>query len=279
MGEIFYTDAQLALEAGETAMKGKRWLEAADALEQALALDPTCTKAAQLLLSIATESNDPVLSRHILAKVNEFVLALRASPEQEKRERFPPGPLDAVYQFKLTLRDSTPPIWRRVQLAGKSTLAKLHRTIQVVMKWDDMHLHEFETPGGILYGVPDPVEDRDYGVKVHSDQRVKLYQLFNAEGQQIDYHYDFGDGWEIEVVLEKILPVEEGRRYPFCVDGERAAPPEDVGGILGYEEFLKALYNPFHPEHTTYKEWFGDQPFDAEAFNPTVINGLLRAVK
>ena len=279
MGQIFYTDAQLALEAGEAAMKGKRWAEAAEALEQALALDPACTEAAQQLLEVATQTNDPVLRRHILAKVNEFVQALHLSIDQEKRERFSPGPKDGVYQFQLTLRGIDPPIRRRVQLTGKSTLAKLHRAIQVVMGWDDMHLHEFEAPGGVLYGVPDAEEDRDYGVRVHSDQRVKLYQLFNAEEQQIDYHYDFGDGWEIEIVLEKILPVEEGRRYPYCVDGERAAPPEGVGGILGYEEFLKALYNPFHPEHATYKEWFGDKPFNPEALDLTAINGMLRAVK
>ena len=180
-----------------------------------------------------------------------------------------------ICQIKVTLRGSQPPIWRRIQLRSDITLAKLHRILQEVMGWEDAHLHQFVIQGQ-RYGVP----DEDYvGPRETKDARkYKLGDVVPAEGSQFRYDYDFGDNWQHVLVLEKTLPPAEGVRYPVCLAGARACPPEDVGGISGYEHFLQALRDPKHPEHKEYLEWIGDN-FDPEAFDIDEVNRLLRAMR
>jgi len=178
-------------------------------------------------------------------------------------------PKAAVYQLKITLRDSKPPIWRRVQVPGDITLYKLHRVLQVVMGWTDSHLHQFVIDGR-YYGEPDP-EFRE----VVSEKRVRLSQVVGDEKARFVYEYDFGDNWQHQIVVERILPPEEGKSYPVCLAGERAAPPEDCGGIWGYYELLQTLSNPDDPEHAQMLEWAGG-PIDPEAFDLEEINQMLR---
>ena len=92
------------------------------------------------------------------------------------------------------------------------------------------------------------------------------------------YEYDFGDSWQHVLVVEKTLPIEEAARYPICVAGARACPPEDVGGILGYEDFLEAVEEPQHPEHGQFLEWIGGD-FDPEVLDLDKVNRLLRAIR
>jgi len=178
-----------------------------------------------------------------------------------------------IYQLKITLRESRPPIWRRFQVRSDVTLAKLHRVIQEVMGWLDGHLHQFIV-GRISYGVPDP--DDLSGMR--DERKMRLDQILSVPGRRIVYEYDFGDGWEHEIVLEKILSPDPKARYPRCLDGARACPPEDSGGIYGYADFLEAIKNPDHEEHEEMLEWIGGE-FDAEAFDLKAVNQSLKSIR
>lgn len=178
-----------------------------------------------------------------------------------------------IYQLKITLKDSKPPIWRRVQVPSDVSLAKLHRIIQEVMGWSDYHLHQFRL-GETYYGVPDPDDFHE----VEDEKTVKLSRLVSRPKAKLLYEYDFGDSWEHEILLEKILLPEPGVQYPVCITGKRACPPEDCGGVWGYGDFLEAIQNPDHPEHDEMLEWVGGS-FDPEAFDLDEVNRTLRRVK
>jgi len=143
-----------------------------------------------------------------------------------------------IYQVKITLKYVRPPIWRRVQVRGDITLAKLHEIIQIAMGWFDSHLHQFRM-GKVYYGTPDIDEFSELNLK--DDSKAQLGRVLTKLKQKLIYEYDFGDGWEHEILLEKILPPEPGVRYPRCIGGARACPPEDCGGPGGYAELLEAL--------------------------------------
>jgi Plasmid pRiA4b ORF-3-like protein len=182
------------------------------------------------------------------------------------------GPVEkteAVYQLKITLRDVRPPIWRRVQVKD-CTLSELHEVIQVAMGWEFSHLYSFEV-GGVQYGDLDMTGGE---LDMKDDRRAKLSRLVRGEKFKFHYTYDFGDNWEHEIVVEKILPLEAGKTYPACVDGKRAGPPEDVGGAWGYMDFVEAMRDPKHPRHDEFTEWFED-PFDPEAFDIDEVNRRL----
>jgi hypothetical protein len=180
---------------------------------------------------------------------------------------------DPIYQIKVTLKDSKPPIWRRIQVRSDTTLGELHHVIQAVMGWEDYHLHQF-TVGRTYYGIPEPGFDFE---DVRDERRVKLSQIVTGENFRFLYEYDFGDGWEHVLLVEKILPPKPGQQYPVCIKGRRACPPEDVGGIWGYYGFLEAIQDPDHPEHEDYLEWIGGE-FDPEAFDLDAVNRALRAM-
>ncbi len=180
-----------------------------------------------------------------------------------------------IYQIKVTLRDSQPPIWRRIQVRSDVTLAKLHRILQRVMGWEGAHLHEFVIQGE-YYGRPN--QDETEPKKTRDEHKHKLSEVVPAEGSQFAYNYDFGDYWQHVLVVEKTFPPEEGVRYPVCLAGARACPPEDVGGIPGYEEFLKAIKDSRHPQREEMLEWIGSE-FDPEAFNLDEVNQRLRGIR
>lgn len=143
-----------------------------------------------------------------------------------------------IYQIKVTLDDTHPPIWRRILVPGNSSLLQLHDILQIVMGWEDYHLHMY-TIEGLIYGDPADDEYGDLGTINEAD--YKLSQVIYREGQRFKYEYDFGDSWDHTLLVEKILPPVEGTRYPLCLKGKRACPPEDVGGVWGYENFLEAI--------------------------------------
>jgi hypothetical protein len=180
---------------------------------------------------------------------------------------------EPIYQLKITLRNSKPPIWRRVMVPSKFSLYKLHQVIQIAMGWTNSHLHQFIVDDQ-YYSIPSP-EDSE---RVIDERRHVLSQIAPREKRKFVYEYDFGDSWEHEIVVEKILPPETGVKYPVCLQGKRASPPEDVGGVWGYETFLAAINDPKHAEHASYLEWIGGK-FDAEEFNLDEINPALRRVK
>jgi len=181
-------------------------------------------------------------------------------------------PSAQIYQLKITLNGTRPPIWRRVLVPGDTTLRTLHYILQTVMGWTDSHLHQFVI-GGATYGATEYDDAGD--LELLTEQRYRLSQVAPKPGARFVYEYDFGDGWDHTVLVEKITPPEPGARYPLCVAGKRACPPEDVGGVWGYEAFLEAIRNPRHPEHDEYREWAGDE-FDPDAFDVEAVNDQLR---
>ena len=176
-----------------------------------------------------------------------------------------------IHQIKVSLSGSKPPIWRRILVADTTTLSQLHAVLQTVMGWADYHLHMFIINGQI-YGDPEDDEFGDMGTK--NESRFKLNQLVGREGFKFRYEYDFGDSWLHDLLVEKILPAEKNTHYPVCVAGKRACPPEDSGGVGGYEEILEAKTNPKHPQHREYKEWIGEN-FDPEHFDLDEVNKVL----
>jgi hypothetical protein len=181
---------------------------------------------------------------------------------------------EQIYQFKITLLESHPPIWRRIQVSN-CTLDKLHEHIQTAMGWTNSHLHQFEI-GGECYGDPELLDEGFDGFECVDSTVTKISEIIPKKGKrfQFTYDYDFGDDWQHEVLFEGCLRAEEGGRYPVCVDGERACPPEDVGGVWGYAEFLDAIADPKHEQHEDFVEWAGE--FDPEKFDAGKTTKVMR---
>jgi hypothetical protein len=179
---------------------------------------------------------------------------------------------DQVYQFKITLIGIRPPIWRRIQVPETYTFWDLHVAIQDVMGWLDYHLHEFEilNPANglrVTIGLP----DEEFPKRNLRDWAQKIANYFSLENPSADYIYDFGDYWHHKIQLEKILPREKNVSYPVCIKGKRAGPPEDCGGIGGYENLMEIIKDPEHEEHDETIEWVGKE-FDPEYFDPKEVN-------
>ncbi len=181
-------------------------------------------------------------------------------------------PPKQIYQIKVTLKYIRPPIWRRIQVPANITLAKLHDILQIAMGWEGYHLHLFSI-GEADYG--DPQDDETGFHSILSEKRYRLNQVIPGEGTRFTYEYDFGDSWDHELLVEKILPPEPGAAYPRCLKGKRACPPEDVGGVWGYAGFLEAIQDPDHPEHEEMLDWIGGE-FDPEEFDLDLVNRALR---
>lgn len=179
-----------------------------------------------------------------------------------------------VYEIKVTLKDIVPPVWRRIVVPGNTTLLKLHDILQIVMGWQDYHLHLF-TFDGENYGDPEDDEWGDLGTM--PEHKYELRQLIHGVGQRFTYQYDFGDNWVHLLRVQKIGPAREGVHYPVCTDGRRASPPEDVGGVPGYANFLEAIRDPDHPEHEEYLMWIGGS-FDPQQFELEAVNTQLRTM-
>jgi Plasmid pRiA4b ORF-3-like protein len=181
---------------------------------------------------------------------------------------------ERVYQFKITLKESQPPIWRRIQIKD-CTLDKLHEHIQTAMGWTNAHLHDFRIDDK-RYGDPVRLHENFDDMDYEDSTATKISELLPKNGKafRFGYEYDFGDCWGHEVLFEGCVRAEEGGRYPVCVEGARACPPEDVGGTPGYEEYLEAMADPDHERHEEFMGWHG--PFDPEALDPVKATKRMR---
>jgi Plasmid pRiA4b ORF-3-like protein len=180
---------------------------------------------------------------------------------------------DLFYQFKITLHESKPPIWRRIQVSD-CTLRDLHELIQAAMGWENCHLHQFIV-GDVRYGVPDPE------LNLKNEAKVRMSQIVSQSGTpfRFKYEYDFGDGWLHDILFESSPPNDMGHKYPVCLEGSRACPPEDVGGVWGYSEFLEAIADPKHERHGELLEWIGGE-FDSEDFDAKAATiAMMKAIR
>lgn len=178
-----------------------------------------------------------------------------------------------IYQLKVTLAGIEPPVWRRIQVYRHKSFHSLHRALQSAMGWLNYHLHLFEV-GDVT--ITDEETLVEWGEEQGVDHvQARLMDYVEQVGTTFTYEYDFGDSWRHELLLEETLPLEPGVRYPRCLDGARACPPEDVGGPWGYERFLEAIRDPADPEHDEYLEWVGGA-FDPEAFSVRAVNRRFR---
>jgi hypothetical protein len=177
----------------------------------------------------------------------------------------------STFTLKVTLEGIRPPIWRRFVVPAGISLAQLHRVLQVVMGWTDSHLHQFER-GRVIYGLPDP----EFGGHYEDERRTRLDAVLQREADWMTYDYDFGDSWTHRVVLEGVEAADSARSAVILA-GKRACPPEDCGGVWGYERVVSAAQDPNHPEHPEVREWLGGE-FDPAAFDLAAINRALRRV-
>ena len=194
---------------------------------------------------------------------------LLEEPAAGKRK---PASAPAIWRMKVTLLHLDPPIWRRFTVPNTMTLGDLHEVLQVVMGWTNSHLHAFKI-GKVRYEHPYPGTDFDeYDPAPLDERKFKLADLGLRAKSQCEYEYDFGDGWQHLVVLEKVLPFVPGA-VPVCEAGEHACPPEDCGGPFNYPDMLDAARDPKNPDHEQWAEWLGD--FDPFHFPQADINSDL----
>jgi len=175
-----------------------------------------------------------------------------------------------IYQIKVTLLGTKPPIWRRLLVPADLTLAQLHDVLQTAMGWDDGHMHEFRV-GQRRFGRPEPADPFMRMPRIESERTTRLSAVLQRVGAKMIYAYDFGDSWEHAIVLEKQLPADPDARHPTCIDGKLACPPEDCGGIPGFYDLLDALDDPNHERHEELSDWIGED-FDPQAFSADLVN-------
>lgn len=178
-----------------------------------------------------------------------------------------------IYQFKIELQDLEPAIWRRIQVPETYNFWDLHVAIQDAMGWLDYHLHAFRVPEKDsatvrIIGIPD--EDFQEATPTFAGWETAVVDYFFEVGGTAEYECDFGDGWLHNVILEGILPGDPDTQYPKCMDGERACPPEDCGGVLGYYEILDAMAAPEVDEHKELLDWLGKK-YDPDKFMPQEV--------
>jgi hypothetical protein len=195
-------------------------------------------------------------------------------PKRETERRTSGGVGRArIYQIKVTLSGSRPPIWRRLQVRGDVTLDRLHAILQVLLGWKDRHLHLFAS-GRTVYRLPVP----DLGFPSQDERRVTLAEVLPHEKERLRYEYDFRDGWELVLLVERILPPGTGSAAPLCLAGKRSGPPEESGGIVEYERLVAARQNPPRrtPADSTGRL---EEGFDPEAFDVLGVNQELARLR
>jgi hypothetical protein len=171
-----------------------------------------------------------------------------------------------IYQLKVTLLDTSPPVWRRLLIPANATLEELHLAIQGLFSWENYHMHQFITKDRTYYSHP------EFGLNEHmpvkDETQTLISSILKKERDTVVYMYDFGDSWEHKIALEKIEERQPRKVYPACIDGKRMAPPEDCGGAPGFEHFVEVVSDPKNPERKDLLEWLGKRKFDPEAFDP-----------
>jgi hypothetical protein len=176
-----------------------------------------------------------------------------------------------IYELHVELEDIEPLIWRRILVPAKFTLPKLHDLLQLVMGWTDSHLHSFQIGDRAFSMEGADLEE----LQMLNEKKYTLDAVLGDSILEFVYEYDFGDSWRHRITVTPVTKPKTDWFYPLCVAGARAAPPDDVGGVTGYFEFLSAIKNPKHKEHASMLVWIGGA-FDPEGFDLNEINRTLR---
>ena len=179
-----------------------------------------------------------------------------------------------IYQIQIALADYSPKIWRRILVQPNLPLSDFHIVIQIVMGWENAHLHQFIKNKKFYSEMLEDDWDWDESRNIDYED-LKISDLLTNPKDKIDYEYDFGDSWHHDIILEKILPGDSKTKYPVCIDGQLSCPPEDCGGIWGYQNLIEILSNPKHEEYDEYLEWIGG-PFKPEYFDKDLANKILK---
>ncbi|WER50547.1 plasmid pRiA4b ORF-3 family protein [Cupriavidus sp. WKF15] len=187
---------------------------------------------------------------------------------------YPSSPMPKTASIlRIELLDVKPLVWRRIVVPVNIQLPKLHKIIQAVMGWEDSDLHLFNI-GGTSYGVLDDEFPDDHALP---EKAVRLSKVLGSD-TEFEYQYDFGDNWQHRIVVEAIGVPDLALTLPVCLAGENACPPEDVGGVSGYDRFREALADPENEEHLDYRTWVGGI-FDPAGFDVNAVNSRLRAIR
>ncbi len=253
-------------------------LEISDEIRELLTVDATGPRTFDFtpeeLASICHALADPLLEaqgkhRNQLLKAAEKVAQALTEglTTRKKRRRLSTKPKTA-FQIKVTLKEIKPVVWRRFQVLD-CTLPELHEVIQAVMGWQNCHLYSFQA-GDDTYCDPAMCQD----MELADGRRIKLSYLAKQGHERLEYVYDFGDHWQHLIEIESVFQPEAGVTFPVCLEGAGTSPPEDVGGSMGYEEFLRIINDPEDEEHQHYLEWCGGW-FDPEAFDLELVNRVL----
>ncbi|KAF7732371.1 hypothetical protein EC973_005267 [Apophysomyces ossiformis] len=181
---------------------------------------------------------------------------------------------DPIYKLRVDLLYAKPQIWRRFLVPGSIKLSELHVALQYIMGWQFSHMHMFNF-GDTAYGKVWEEFSTDSDTK---DQSKTTLMEALGDANHFLYTYDMGDNWEHLVKVEKVLPPDPELRYPKCVSGRMACPPEDVGSIEGYESFLQIIKNPRHEEHQDMIDWVGGA-FNPRWFDLAEVNACLEEIK
>ena len=182
----------------------------------------------------------------------------------------PQKPADRVFQFRLHVVACRPLIWRRVLVRESMWLSRLHDVIQVMFDWFDYQTHAFALDD-LRFG--NPLKREEFVIE--DDRDITLVDLDLEHRERFTYGYHFGEGWQVEIRVEKALPLEKGVSYPTCIAGERAGPPEDCGGVEAYHDMLACLLEPNTDLGREWLEWLGPD-YDAERCDLAAINKALK---
>jgi hypothetical protein len=245
----------------------------------------------ELLNNIGPEhEQDAKALYEILPRISETIDIMKQSTEKQFSAEMPPFPEQPklhlvqpdddkpkrIFVFRITLKDIKPLVWRTVQVPGCFTLAELHYVIQDIMDWTDAHSHFFEI-GGVFYGSGLDDEFAAMDMEVEEEHAHTLDSLDLTDKQRFTYVYDFDDKWVHQILVSKIMPSsdfsETDWRYPVCLSGKRACPPEGCGGLTGYEQLVEAFNAPDTKKSRELLAYYPN--FDPDSFNVDVINEIL----
>ncbi len=179
-----------------------------------------------------------------------------------------------IFQIQIALKGFKPKIWRRILVPSDMLFSDFHKVIQTTMGWTNSHLHQFRK-NRTRYAPKSQYDDLGFDMDIVNYGNMKISDLLTKEKEKIFYEYDFGDGREHDIILEKILPFYKKSNYPICLKGKMSYPPDDCGGIWGYSDMLEILKQPDHEEYEEWMEWVGGE-FDPTYFDIGEINEMLK---